>query len=85
MNSTSTSKLFSSSRNRYCLPTLKILIKVVSVLIELDDLIKTADESISVVNRSSKNMKYLRTGVVGAQLVDPEAVTKEMKMMIERT
>jgi hypothetical protein len=54
-------------------------------LIELDDLIKTADESISVVNRSSKNMKYLRTGVVGAQLVDPEAVTKEMKMMIERT
>jgi hypothetical protein len=54
-------------------------------LIELDDLIKTAGESISIVNRSSKNMKFLRTGVVGAQLVDPEAVTQQMKTMIEQT
>jgi hypothetical protein len=85
MNSMSTSNQYSSSKNRFCLPILNILKKVVSILIELDDLIKIAGESISIVNRSSKNMKFLRTGVVGAQLVDPEAVTKQMKTMIEQT
>jgi hypothetical protein len=54
-------------------------------LIRLDDLIKIADTSIDIVKRNSKNMKYMRTGVIGAQLIDPEEVEKQLKEFLERS
>lgn len=55
------------------------------ILIRLDDLIKIADTSIDIVKRNSKNMKYMRTGVIGAQLIDPEEVEKQLKEFLERS
>jgi predicted RNA methylase len=78
-----TSNQYSISKNRY-LSNFHNSTKVSSILIEIDVLIKTADENLDIVKRSAKNMKFLRTGVVGAKLLDPEAINEEFKAMIDR-
>jgi hypothetical protein len=58
-------------------------LKVVTILKKIDCLLKNADGAMEIVRRNSHNMKYLRTGIFGGELADPERVLREMEEMIE--
>lgn len=58
-------------------------LKVVTILGKIDSLLKGADGSMETVRRNSHNMRYLRTGILGGELVDPGRVLKDMEEMVE--
>ena len=60
-------------------------VKLVTVLKELDEVLKVARESADIVRRTGHNMKYLRDGFFDGSLVDTDKFDKELNALLENT
>jgi hypothetical protein len=60
-------------------------LKLVTVLKELDEVLKVARESADIVRRTGHNMKYLRDGFFDGSLVDTDKFNLELNALLENT
>jgi hypothetical protein len=58
-------------------------VKLVTVLKELDEVLKVARESADIVRRTGHNMKYLRDGFFDGSLVDTDKFNLELNALLE--